>query len=394
MKFKDLVDKYKSGTITEEEKIIVEEELEKFEVIEEYFNEKLDIDFNFGEEGQDRIEDSINLKKNVNNRLRKATLKSFIMITIAIVALFFILSPIVNSFYYNPGKVASGMIDSNIDFDLEVLTDLNLPGYKLASNVNIEKLGFGVYDISFFRRNTFTEEKNNIAIKIKRDKLSETSQSSFTEMYINFMNIRDQDRISNSEIIEQKARVTSYMKKLSPVAYTSSYLTFQEDLTMDELRDIQFKYSDVNFIWAGIRTSNPNEPVYDITGFSLDFGNDRRPINNPDEERYPAFNFLEWVASKSGISSNTSMWAKGYEIHYKTILKYMIDRKEATDVLFYNNLNTEFYQSSLDYVEENGVKTFGVLVYANAEDIIELIENEMIKTVELDQVMASKRYIH
>lgn len=61
--------------------------------------------------------------------------------------------------------------------------------------------------------------------------------------------------------------------------------------------------------------------------------------------------------------------------------------------LFFNILNTEYYQSALGYVEENGVKTFGLLVYANAENIIELIENEKIKTVELDQVMASKRYI-
>lgn len=394
MKFKNLVEKYKKGIATDEEKSIVEEELEKHEVIEDYINEKLDMDFILQEKSEDRIEDSINLKKSVNNRLRKATLKSLAIFTIVIVAVFFILSTIIDSLYYNPGKILTGMKDSNIEFDLEVLTDLNLPGYKLASDVNTEKLGFGAYDISFFRRNTFTEENKNISIKIKRDKLSEASQNSFTEMYINFMSIRDKDRLSDQDIREQKIRVTDHLKKLSPVAYTSSYLTFEEDLSMDELRDIQAKYSDVNFIWAGVRTSNPNEPAKDITGFSLDFTNDRVALNNPDEERYPAFNFLEWVANNGDKSSKRSMWAQSYEIHYKTILKYMIDRKEATDVLFYNNLNTEYYQSSLDYVEENGVNTFGVLVYANAEDTIELIENEEIKTVEIDQVMASKRYIY
>lgn len=46
------------------------------------------------------------------------------------------------------------------------------------------------------------------------------------------------------------------------------------------------------------------------------------------------------------------------------------------------------------YVETQGIKTFVVLVYANAEDLIKLVENESIKTIELDQVMASKRYLH
>jgi len=76
-------------------------------------------------------------------------------------------------------------------------------------------------------------------------------------------------------------------------------------------------------------------------------------------------------------------------------LKYMIDRNEATKVLEsdFSNRKLEYYKSALDYAEEHGVKTFGVLIYANAEDIIELVENEPIKLVEINQVLASKGYI-
>lgn len=394
MKFKDLIDKYDKGKASDEEKILIEEELEKYEAIEEYFAERLDMDFMSIEENEDRKEDTINLKRSVNNRLRKVVFKSLALFTISLIGIFFVLSPIIGSFYYNPAKVSVGKENRNIEFDLKALTDLNLPGYKFASSVNIDNLGFGVYDILFFRRNLYTQENKNISLKIKRDNRSDTSENSFREMYINFMSIRHPDTIKSQQIIDQKERVVNHIKKLSPVSYTSTYLTFEEDLTMDELREIQFNYPDIDFVWAGIRTSTPGEPVNNITGFGLDFNGDPVAFDNPDEEKYPAFNFLDWVVNNNEKSSETSLWTKGYELHYTSLLKYMVDRKEAVDVFFYNNLKTEYYQSSLNYIEENGVKTFGILVYANAEDIIELIENEAIKTVELDQVMASRRYVH
>lgn len=391
MKFKDLLDKYKNGIASDEEKMLIEEELEKYEIIEEYLTEKLDMDFISLEKDEGQIEDTIEIKRSVNNRLRKAVFKTLTLFIISIVAIFFVLSPILGSFYYNPTKVSVGEKNANIEFDLKALTDLNLPGFKVSSNVNIHSLGFGVYDIWFYRRNLYTQENNNISFRIKRDKRSDTSENSFREMYINFMSIRHADSIKDEQIINQKERVFNHIKELSPVSYTSTYLTFEEDLTMNELQELQFKYSDVDFIWSAVRTSNPGEPVNNITGFGLDFDGGPVAFDNPDEEKYPAFNFLDWTLGQSG---NTSIWAEGYELHYKSLLKYMIDREEAVNVLFYNNLKTEYYQSSLNYVEEHGVKTFGILAYATAQDIIELIKNESIKTIELDQVTASRRYIH
>lgn len=391
MKFKDLIHKYKEGRATEEEIKIVEEELEKYEAIEDYYSEEVDMDFTRLEKSEDPTEDSINLKKSVNARLRKAVLKSLAIFTLVILGLFFILSPIIGSFYYNPAKLSVGENNSDMEFDLMALTDLNLPGYKLSSNVMTDSLGFGVYDVSFYRRDTYTEENKNISLRIKRGNRSETSENSFTESYINFMTIRNPDIISPKQINDQKKRVVDHIKKLSPVAYTSSYITFEEDLSMDRLRELEYKYPDIKIAWAGIRTSEPEQAVANLTGFSLEF---EAGSDNPDKEKYPAFNFLDWTLGKSEQSSTSSIWAEGYELHYKSLLKYLIDRKEAVDTLFYNNLKTDYYQESLDYVEENGVKTYGVLVYANAEDLMEVIENEAIRTIELDRAMASKRYIH
>ena len=89
----------------------------------------------------------------------------------------------------------------------------------------------------------------------------------------------------------------------------------------------------------------------------------------------------------------THIEPRGYELHFRDLLKYAVDRKDAINVLEHPNRH-EYYEKALNYIEENGVKAYGVLAYAEAKDLIELVENEQILTLELNQVMASKRYIH
>ncbi|MDZ7834399.1 MAG: hypothetical protein U5K84_02765 [Alkalibacterium sp.] len=57
MNFKDLLDRYKNGTATEEEKEIVERELEKYESIEAYQAEQLPDDF-FDRDEDEVIDDA------------------------------------------------------------------------------------------------------------------------------------------------------------------------------------------------------------------------------------------------------------------------------------------------------------------------------------------------
>lgn len=395
MKFKELMDKYKKGISSEKEKKLVEQEIEKYETIEEYLAEKLDMDFMTIRESDNQKEETIKIKKSVNSRLRKVVLTSVAVVLIMVLGIFFIVSPIIDSLYYNPSEVSMGEHLSNIYFDLTAFTELNLPGYAIAGIVGSESLGFGEYNIYFGRHNIFTGETNNISTKIKRDMRIGNYEDFFGENYFNFgfETIRNPDFFESQHVKEKKERVMDHIKKLSPVSYVSVYLTFEKDLTMEEFYDMAMKYSDIKFAWIGIRTAPKNEAVEYITGFSAIPNAGSIAGDRLDEDRYPAFQLVDWLRSNTK-PRNQSIWPESYELHYTSLLRYMITRKEAVNALDHNPLKSQYYQSALDYVEEHGVKTFGVLVYANAEDIMGLVENESIKTVELDQVMASRRYIY
>lgn len=393
MNFKELMDKYRNGIASEEEKLLIKQEIEKYEAIEEYLSENIDIDFIEVENYDDQRDETIKLKKSVNSRLRRVVITSVSVVMLIILGIFFVLSPIIDSFYYNPTKVSVGQYNQDIYFDLTAFTELNLPGYSLGL-VTAERLGFGNYNIYYSRHNLFTKESKNISSKIKRDTHLKNFENIFEEEYISLgFQIITNPEVSDYEYFkENKNRVMSHIKKLNPVSYVSAYLTFEEDLTMEEIYNMLMEYDNIEFAWIGIRTAPKDEAIQYLTGFKPPSNAVSAADDRPDKNKYPAFQLLDWLRDHTR-SRNQSIWPEGYELHYKSLLRYMIDRKDEVNVLDHNHLKTQHYQSALDYVEEHGVKSCGVLIYANAENLLTFIGKESIFTIELDQVMASKRYI-
>lgn len=394
MNFRELIHKYKNGTATEEEIKMIEQEIEKYEAIEEYLADNMDIDFNEFDDEVLNVETS-GIKKSVNSRLRKVVITSVSIVLAIVFSVFFIISPLVDRLYYDPTRISMGKEGKDLDFDLRAFTELNLPGYVIKSFAGAEKLGFGKYNIYFHRKNMFTEEVDNISMKIERNRRIATSfEDLFGEnIYFGFKTIKEPDYTNDLQIFkEQKERVMNHINELNPVSYVSAYITFEEDLTMEELYKLQMEYRDVEFAWVGVRTSPEGERAEYITGFYTDPNAGPHSSTFPDEEKYPGFQILDYLSSVP-MTDPYSVMPKAYEVHYTTLLKYMADRTDAVEVFDFSPLKTQYYHSALDYIEEHGIKTFGALIYANAEDLIEFVENTPIKNIEIDQVLASKRFI-
>lgn len=395
MNYKELIKRYKEGLVSEEEKLIIDQEIEKYEAIEEYISDKIDMeldDLTLFLRNDKHKEETENLSKSVSRRLRRVVITSVAIVIALVIGIFFIVSPVVDNFYYNPAKVSVGTKNSDVNFDLYAFSELNIPGYSVSSYVNIEKSGFGEYDISFFRSNLFTQEFDYVTAKIKRGIKINDHTGIIRHKGYDFTSVRYPSGMSQEHMSRQKSRVMNHIMQLNPVSYVSANLTFEKDLTMEELHVLELKYPEIEFIWAGIRTPH-NTTRNDLIGIHLIRSNSLVLTDKLVAEKYPAMHILEWLVNPVGYdSSETSLEAKAYELHYKSLLQYMIDRKEATEVIDYSD-KLPYYKSALEYAEENGVKTYGVLIYSNAEDLVELAENESIKTLELNEVIASKKHI-
>jgi len=294
--FKDLLDKYKDGTATEEEKKLVELEIEKYEAMEDYFSEDFNIDFKASFENENQKDETIQLKKSINKRLRKVVISSVAAVMIIMLSIFYVISPIIDSMYYNPSKVSLAQHFSDLYFDLGVLTELNLPGYALRGPAVSESLGFGNHNIYFNRVNLFTQESNNVSAKIKRNRRIGTFEDFFGDNFFGygFQIVKDPNLYEFNHFKDQKERVMNHVNQLNPVSYVSAYITFENDLTIEEYVELSRKYSNLSLKWVGVRTAPQDEVVRDLTGFNPNPNDGSVSGETPDSDKYP---YLQLVYS-------------------------------------------------------------------------------------------------
>jgi len=390
MNFKKLIERYKEGIATEEEINIIEKEIEKYEAIEEYLADSVVLDFiSPDDRGQDKDE-SQNLRKSVDKRLRKVVLSSVSIVLAIYLCLFYVISPIVDNLYYNPTKVSIGERNQDLFYDLSVFIELNMPGYTVSSPKNAEGLGFGEYNIYVGRSKQLTLEREVINMKLERGRSINMNESLYPRSFVYFPGYTDSETFDEESIKRSNELGMNHLKQLNPVSYVSAYLTFNRDLNMEEFHELIWDNGAIKFIWAGIRTEGHDENNIALTGFRLNQTAVPQTGDLPNKERYPAFDLYGWIYD----TPNPHNWPEAYELHYKSLLQYMVDREKAVLAFEHSTVKSKFYKSALEYVEENGVNTFGVMVFAEPKDLIEFVENESVKAIQVDEVLASKRFIH
>lgn len=395
MNYKDLINRYKKGLVNVEEKQLIEEELEKYQAIDEYFNEVFEeeLDYPTHEEKHDKLdEETIKLRKSVNGRLRKVIYASVAIVITLIITIFYIVSPLVDTLYYDPSKFTVGKMFNDISFDVLAITELNMPGLT-PSTVFVDEQGFGRYDVRYSYRNVFTDESYNVNHKIEPGKMQSWFNSPTFSQGV-FLDLR-YFKATDLYIGEKKQNIINHLKKLNPVTYVSMEIMFENDLTMEELYNLQLKYPDIEFEWAGIRTDFSDKNINDVLGIKLR-GKKTETTLLADEAsvspKYPGFFIMGWLVNPVGYDKDSPLEAQAYEQHYISLLEYVIDRKEAVKVLEHKTKN-EFYKSALEYAKQEGVKTYGVLLFAEVEDLLTMIENELIIGLELNNALVSRSYI-
>jgi len=389
MNFKELLDKYNNGSASEEEKKLIEEELNNHEAITDYLSERYNIDFEKHDLTENTNDETISVKRSVSKKLRKVILLSVSMVFITLFTINYIVSPIVGSFYYNPSQKTVAKHHEDLFFDLRVLTELNLPGYAIGT-VQSERLGFGEFNIYFERLNLFNRESKDIDAKVKRNSRIGNYQDFFPVNFVEFLDNKQPD--SNNNIIEMRnEEIINHIKELNPVSYISSYIIFKDDITLKEFDELRKKYNDkINFKWVGVRTEDKGTPLSYLSGFNPNFNDGAVTGESADKNKYPYLQLVDYIREKIDNGTFDGSMVEAYTKHFTSLLKYVNDREEAVAALDYNEVKIEYYENALNYVENNGINIYGVLVYGEARELLEFISNEKIKTVDINNVLPSK----
>lgn len=421
MNFKKALQRYKEGQATEEEKILVERELEKYESIENYFSEQLSDNFFFENvPAEDTLteesEETVNIRKLVNQRLAKVVMTSVLIVVLLYVGIFYGITSLVDSFYYDPTATTSyddqEYPASDFSFDMKAYVSLNLPGYTLSSFTTEEAQGFGVYETSYLLRNLYSNDLQRHFIDFHRGKRRNFDDGIFSNA--NRFEIWDGSRrIHNpvtgeegdmteehhqSELYRKNEVTLDYLENLNPLSYVSMSIVFEDDLNMEEFYELSREFQMLDFKWVGVRTIEPganwneNQPNH-LIGFNPNVNDEPEGNMRPDPEQYPLFNLVDLFQDAPAVSSE-NFFPEVFETHFTSRLSYLRDREEFVEIVDYNPYKTNFYAHSLEYIEENGVNTYGVLVYGTAEDFQQQLADLPFESLFINEVSSAKPNIY
>jgi hypothetical protein len=397
-KFMEIIKRYREGNASEEEKKLVEVEIEKNKAINELLTDEFEKDFDFDydpgnidettEGNIDEIGETV--KKAVDRRFRKMLMMSVIAVVLIFAVFQLVVSPVMDRLYYDPGNITQGEYFNDITFDMFAFTELNVPGYS-TSSIIVSPEGYGKYDLIIRRKNLFEGDYERISMKQIRDRREGFFDYLFGYYYS--LSIEDQ-REGVEHSYEYKISMTD-LKIMDERNYISLFIILNENINLEEFVEMKQQY-DLEYKWLAVE-GPPYDKVYDHTiGFNPSIRDSLTGSDSPDKDDYPLFSLLDFrdynvgeVDRFKGKSYEEDM-AYFYDIHFKSLLSYLIDREEFVKMYGYNPYSYDFYKDAQEYIEEKGVGVTGILVLGNADEIIRFVESEDVYSISINDVKVSR----
>lgn len=379
MTFRELLDKYRAGQASEEERALVEAELEKSEAIADYLAEQVE-DALGAAETQAPAGEVRHIQKKVNRRLRRTAVWAACIVLAALLGVRFVVSPLVSSLYYQPnekgfGTGIEGEPDPEYDaitLDLTALYSLIAPG-DTVNSVTAQPEGFGRYTLTYELQDWLAGETEQITGTLDASKDGgwvRSSGSNYALATIDSMSGASRETSSTGQ------PAADYLAELPATSYVAAWVHFPRDLSPEELFALEKRYNwkeGFTFLWAGVRSDEERLPGF--VGFTMRGA----PINSiaPSGEDYPMFSFYQMYREGSVPSGQL------YEQHFLSLLSFAAGRQEAEDALAWG----QDFSAVLDYVEEHGIQVCGALVYAEAPDLVQMWESGDIDGISIATVL-------
>ena len=404
MKYHELLKLYKKKKLGEEQREMVEQDIERHEAISEYLFEKEEENI-LQDPGGMQEDSEIKLIQNeksaaddftkrVNRAIRRAFLKmgaAVCAVTLVVVLLIlFVLPNIVSNFYYDPGRIVGensyGGTTNQMSLDLAVYTELALPG-TYRDDVQVEDRGYGNYDITIYQSVSRSGEFRHVAGRIEKNKLRLYDINLFNHLSANNfgwfqMNMDRKDTLTEqlekgvgsfAYTPESKEQSAEYLEELDDNKLYLACVTLDKILSYDEFIRFTEKYSEqMSDIWCVPRTAEDSHmPIGRPANLGFYIQLSQSSILEWDREKYPdliLWSFddpSEWDEAEEKIKDGTFAAE-----HFAVMLDYMSEQDEFLGMM--REQTGETYAEAADYIRENGLQIYGFACVADKETLLEL----------------------
>lgn len=305
------------------------------------------------------------IQKTIRRRNWKIISVSVILAAVLLVVSVFGIIPWAESLYWDPDEMTY-KDRTDLEITMHAYTELFTPGYDSAF-ITCHRIGFASYELQIPLISTATGKlcRANGSLEKNVLQLDELFDDPEGKNYL-FEKWRLPSvppTPSEMEVLRERLReLPEYIRLEAKVEFT-------EDQSMEELLDFREKFcGDVT--WVAVRALELSEEWYPICGMDPFTGGTQYPNIDWD---YHCFNLRHDL--RFGLTE-----AEQLAQHFISLVQYSADQVEkGRGIAPYDD--EMLYTEILDYVEENGVKTYGVVVTATPQTLLELLDSELIYAI-------------
>lgn len=313
--------------------------------------------------------------KAMRANLRRRTWKTVLTSVVLVIAILFAAVrygiPALESRYWDP--TVCTYLDDVSDLELTMATYTELFGHgKHFGTVNIQKQGFAAYTLE----TAFLEWKNMHSLTDVSFR-SATLDRGQTSLPINFWPDAEPGFMIRSlsdyeDLIQRENEQTrTLLNTLPEYIQILASVTFTKDQTMNQLCELRHtNTSTTRFLWAVLR-NDPELDYYSRLGVDLTFPmNDRYSPSSWNTSDYPRlFMDLSWNGTY-------------LEQHITSMLQFSADQFRSGTGFSPSNDDT-YYQKTLAYMEENGIRAYGAYVIATPSALLDMLEDGTVAHISL-----------
>lgn len=304
------------------------------------------------------------IRKSIRKRNTLIILTSLVLVAALLAGTVYGIIPAIESAYWNPTDSSFETQVPDLTLTLQAYTELFQPGWKFSS-VAFGRTGFAAYDLAITRYDTARSEYAYMYGSLIKGELGVELPFTREGAAMDLFGLATYPYYPMEES-ERKATLEK-LSQLPEYVTVEAAITFADDMNMDDVLSFRNQYQ-LPITWVGIRNAPMDEQKLLLCGIDPFSGG---AVHAGVNEKYP---YLSVELAYSG---------EILEQHFKSLLQFSSDQLEAGRGMQVYGGDRNYYAEVLDYVEENGVYSYGCVVFTTPQKLLELLENEQVSQIKL-----------
>ena len=356
MDFKKAYEHYKDDTASEEERRLVEEEIEKFQLLSEH----LDAEWEQPETTEIPQQDLKKVRKSLRKRNSLIVLTSLVLAAALLLGCVYVAIPAVEKLYWNPDENTYNIqYCTDLDLSLTAYAELFCPGLTLGI-MSSTRTGFATYELLIPYWDVAQGGKTNYAnATLERGQLTLPRELLSTGPVNVFENacypVYTMDEEFKQDTVETLSSLPDYIQ-------VEAAVSFSEDMSMEQLLEFKDQLKDGHIVWVGIRNCPEDRQRFPLCGIA------------PFTGGYVIEELNEYYTNFDVHLSDLT--AEILESHFMTLLQYTRDQEVKNRAVCEEYFaGASYCRDVMQYVEENGIYSYGAYIAGPSQMFLDLLDS-------------------